>query len=87
MRMGKKAKFSPYKRKFVCQHEMASDCKTVIQVVQHILHGGLGEGKLQAPKILSELASDPLDGVSSHLVLTRERKFSLLTPSHDESDI
>ena len=41
MRMGKKAKFSPYERKFVCQHEMASDCKTVIRVVQHILHGGL----------------------------------------------
>ena len=85
MRMGKKAKFSSCERKFVGQHKMARDCKTVIQLVQHILNGGLGEGKLQAPKISSKLASDLSDGVSSHLVLTRERKF--LTPSHDESEI
>ena len=87
MRMGKKAKFSPCERKFVCQHKMARDCKTVIQLVHHILHGELGEGKLQAPKISSKLASDLWEGVSSHFVLTRERKFCLLTPSHDESEI
>ena len=83
--MGKQTKFSPCERKFVCQHKMARDCKTVIQLVH--LHGGFGEGKLQAPKISSKLASDLLDGVSSHFVLTRERKFSLLAPSHDESEI
>ena len=89
MRMGKKkAKFSPCEKKFVCQHKMARHCKTVIiQLVHHILHGGLGEGKLQASKISSKHASDLLDGVSSHLVLTRERKLSLLVPSHDESEI
>ena len=64
---------------------MTRYCKTVFQLVNHILHRGLGEGKLQAPKISSKLASDLLDGVPSHLVLTRERKFSLLAPSHDES--
>ena len=48
MRMGKKAKILPC-GKFVCQHEMARDWKTVIQHVHHILHGGYGghgEGKL-----------------------------------------
>ena len=85
MRMGRKANFSPCERKFVCQHEMGRYCKTVIQLVHHILHGGLGEGKLQASKILSKLASDISDGVFSHLVLTRGRKFSLPAPSHDES--
>ena len=39
-------KFSPCERKFVCQHEMARDCKIVIQPVNHILHGWCGEGRL-----------------------------------------
>ena len=46
MRKGKKAKFSPCEREFVCQHETARDCETVTQLVHHILHGGHGEGKL-----------------------------------------
>ena len=49
MRIGKKAKFSPHERKFVCQHIMARDCETVIQLVHHKLHEGHGEGKL--PKL------------------------------------
>ena len=87
MRMGKKAKLSPSERKFVCQHKMARDSKTLLQLIHNILHGGLGEDKLEAPKISSKLASDLLDGFSSHFVLTRERKFPLLAPSHDESEI
>jgi len=45
--MNKKAKFSPCKRKFVFPHEMSRGCETVLQLVNHILHGGHGEGKLQ----------------------------------------
>ena len=46
MRMEKKAEFSPCKRKFVCPHKMARGYETVLQLVNHILHGGHGEGKL-----------------------------------------
>ena len=53
MRMGKKAKFSPCEIKFVYQLKMARDCETVIQLAHHILHGGLGDGKL--PKFLHNL--------------------------------
>ena len=82
--MNKQAKFSPCERMFVCQHEITRDHDPVIQFVDHILHGENGKDKL--PKFQYESASDVLEGDSSHLVLATERKFSLLVPSHDESE-
>ena len=70
--------------KFVCQHEVARDWKTIIQHVHHILHGGYGEGKL--PKFHYKFASDILEGVSSPLVWATGRTIFLLAPSQDESE-
>ena len=67
MRMGngQPDKISQYERSFVCQYEMARDCKPPIQLIQHIPHGGHNEGKLS---IFYQ------EGVSSHLVLATGRK-------------
>ena len=83
--MGKQAKFSQCESVFVFQHEMARDCEPVIQLIQHIPHGGNGEGKL--PKFHYKLAFEFFEGVSSHLAPATGRKVALLAPSQDESAI
>ena len=49
-----------------------------------LLHGGHGEGKL--PKFHYEFVFDVSEDVSSHLMLSTRRKFSILPPSQDESE-
>ena len=64
---------------------MARDCEHVIQLVNHILHAGDGEDN--HPKFHNTLESDVIEGISSHHALGTGRKFSLLPPSQDESEI
>ena len=57
---------------------MATDFEPLIQLVHHILHRGHEEG-MHTP--------DVLDRVFTHFLLATGRKFSLLAPSQDESEI
>ena len=64
---------------------LARDCEPVFQLIQHISHGGNGEGKL--PKFHYKFAFEFFEGVSSHLAPATGRKVALLAPSQDESAI
>ena len=64
---------------------LARDCEPVFQLIQHISHGGNGEGKL--PKLHYKFEFEFFEGVSSHLALATGREVPLLAPSQEESVI
>ena len=74
MKKGKQRNFFPcVVRKFVWQNIMTPDCKSLIQLVYHILLSGPGREKLLKPS--HGLTLDVSVVVSSPLVLANENSF------------